>query len=85
MAKKDATLFAQKSSDHSMVRIRMVGHLDMMPESPTRSAGLCLLYSKGQPQASRSPIPRWDGEQTRDVVFRELKPGVGVPLRRHDR
>jgi hypothetical protein len=37
MAKKHATLLAQKSSDHSMVRIRLAGHLDMMPESPTRA------------------------------------------------
>ena len=39
MAKKDATLFAQKSSHHSMVRIDMIGHFDIMPESPTQNAG----------------------------------------------
>jgi hypothetical protein len=47
MAKKDATMLAEKSSDHLMVRIRLVGHLDMMPESPTRTesaAPTCVHY-----------------------------------------
>ena len=47
MAKKDATLLAEKSSDHSMVRIRLLGHLDMMPESPIRTergAPACVGY-----------------------------------------
>jgi hypothetical protein len=39
VAKKDATLLAEKSCDNSMLRIRLVGHLDMMPESPTRIVG----------------------------------------------
>jgi hypothetical protein len=37
VAKKDATLLTEKSSDHSVVMIRLVGHLDMMPESPART------------------------------------------------
>jgi len=39
VAEKDATLLAEKSSDNSVVRIRLVGHLDMMPESPIRTVG----------------------------------------------
>ena len=40
MAKQNATLSAKKSGDHSMVRIRLLGHVDMMPELRTGTAGL---------------------------------------------
>jgi hypothetical protein len=56
VAKKDATLPEEKSSDHSMVRSRVVGHLDMMPESPARTVDAAPTLSrplKSQPQASR--------------------------------
>lgn len=39
MAKKGATVPEEKSSDHSMVRIRLFSHLDMMPELPTWAEG----------------------------------------------
>ncbi len=39
MAEKNATLLAEKSSDNSVVRIRLVGHLDIMPESTIRTVG----------------------------------------------
>jgi hypothetical protein len=39
VAEKDATLLAEKSCYHSVVRIRLVGHLDMMPESPICTVG----------------------------------------------
>jgi len=35
VAKQNATLSAKKSGDHSMVRIRLLGHVDMMPELRT--------------------------------------------------
>jgi hypothetical protein len=57
MAKKDTALLAEKPSDHPMVRIRLVGHLDMMPESPTRTACAAPTgvhyVQKSHPQASR--------------------------------
>jgi hypothetical protein len=37
VAKKDTTLLAKKSGDHSMVRIRVREYLDMTPESVTLS------------------------------------------------
>ena len=36
---KYATLLPENSSDRSVVEIRMVGHLDIMPEAPLGTAG----------------------------------------------
>jgi hypothetical protein len=52
VTKEDATLLAKESGDHSMIRIRLVGHLDMMPERLTAPPGL-FASLKSQPEVFR--------------------------------
>lgn len=71
MAKKDATLPAKKSGDYSMVRIRLLGHFDIMSEdrSGTGSAPTFVIFSNLGPLGGRSSRGRAGAGIVRDDAY----------------